>query len=127
MYVIYLLLTFLGDCDEDENVQRFLNRCMPEAFKKLLNSAAVQRWNFEIQKGILSMLELFIDLLVARLKHKPLPILMLNQIFATICDMDCEWNCKNKNQLSEEKHLEDFNDSIRNFALSPDSLNQAIL
>ena len=105
------LITFttcVGTFDNDDNCQRFLNRCMPEAFRKLLNSGAVRRWNPEIQKGIYNMLELFFDLLVCRLRHKPVPVSMLNQVFTMACDLECEWNSKNKLQLSEDKHWEDL-------------------
>ncbi|KAI9556016.1 hypothetical protein GHT06_018579 [Daphnia sinensis] len=113
-----------GFGENDENMQRFLNKCMPEAFRKLLNSGAVQRWNSEIQKGIFNMLELFIDLLVVRMKHKPVPVQMLNQVFALACDLDCEWNCKNKSQHSEEKHWEDLFGQGEIFARSPENFNQ---
>jgi ubiquitin carboxyl-terminal hydrolase 9/24 len=105
-------------------MQRFLNKCMPEAFRKLLNSGAVQRWNSEIQKGIYNMLELFIDLLVVRMKHKPVPVQMLNQVFSLACDLDCEWNCKNKGQQSEEKHWEDLFGPGEIFARSPENYDQ---
>ncbi len=99
---------------------------MPEAFRKLLNSGAVQRWNSEIQKGIYNMLELFIDLLVVRMKHKPVPVHMLNQVFTLACDLDCEWNCKNKGQQSEEKHWEDLFGPGEIFARSPENFNQVL-
>lgn len=107
-------------------MQRFLNRCMPEAFRKLLNSGAVHRWNPEIQRGIYNMLELFIDLLAVRLKHNPVPIAMLNQVFALVCDLDCEWNCKNKAQSSEGKHWEDLFGPGDIFARSPDEITLVI-
>lgn len=70
------------------------------------------------------MLELFIDLLVVRMKHKPVPTQMLNQVFALTCDLDCEWNSKNKNQPSEEKHWEDLFGAGEIFARSPGNFNQ---
>lgn len=101
-----------------------MNRCMPEAFKKLLNSGAVQRWNAEIQKGIYNMLELFIDLLIVCLKQKPAPVDLLTNIFAVACDLDCEWNNKNRSQLSEEHHWEDIFGPGEVFARSPESLTK---
>lgn len=74
---------------------------MPEAFRKFLNSKAAFRWNPEIQRGIFDMLECFFDLLVVRLRHKPTPVDMLNQVFALVCDLNCAWNLKNKGQRSE--------------------------
>lgn len=38
---------------------------------QLLMSNAVHRWNTEIQEGINNMLQLLIDLVVARLQHLP--------------------------------------------------------
>ena len=107
-------------------MQRFLNRCMPEAFRKLLNSGAVNRWNPEIQRGIYNMLEYFLDLLVVRLRHKPVPVAMLNQVFALACDLDCEWNNKNKNQHSEEKHWEELFGSGEMFARCPENYGQVL-
>ena len=99
---------------------------MPEAFKKLLNSGAVRRWNPEIQRGIYNMLELFFDLLLSRLKHKPVPVLMLNQVFAMACDLECEWNNKNKLQTGEEKHWEDLFGPGETFARCPETFNQVL-
>ena len=97
---------------------------MPEAFRKLLNSGAVRRWNAEIQRGIYNMLELFIDLLVCSLRHRPVPVAMLNQVFSLACDLECEWNNKNKMQHSEEKHWEDLFGQGETFARCPDSPSQ---
>ena len=41
------------------------------------------RWLSDVQEGIYDMLSLFIDLIVARLKHDPLPLSML-QILAMV-------------------------------------------
>ena len=62
-----------GLLEQDENCKKFIDRVMPEAFKKLLTSAATQRWASEIQEGILLMCELYLDLLVTRLKYDPIP------------------------------------------------------
>ena len=72
-------------------------------------------------------LELFIDLLVVRLRHKPVPVSMLNQVFALACDLDCEWNNKNKSQLNEDKHWEDVFGHDEMFAKCPDNYNQVRL
>ena len=63
--------------DADENCMRFVSRCMPEAFKKLMTSNAVHRWGGEIQEGIYNMLGLLVDLVAARLKHQPVPCELL--------------------------------------------------
>lgn len=61
-----------------------------------------------------------------RLKHNPPPVAMLNQVFALVCDMDCEWNCKNKGQSSESKHWEDLFGQGDIFARSPEDNGQVI-
>ncbi len=63
--------------DTDENCRRFVSRCMPEAIRKLMVSNAVHRWGAEIQEGIYNMLQLTVDLIAARLKHKPVPVELL--------------------------------------------------
>ena len=65
------------------------------------------------------MLELFFDLLVCQLRHKPVPVSMLNQVFTMACDLECEWNSKNKLQLSEDKHWEDLFCHGETFARCP--------
>ncbi len=45
--------------------------------RKLLTSSATHRWQAEIQEGIFNMLELFIDLVVTRLQHDPVPTQLL--------------------------------------------------
>ena len=116
-----------GTFEADDNCHRFLDRCMPEAFRKLLNSAAVRRWNPEIQRGIYNMLELFFDLLVCRLKHSPVPVSILNHVFAMACDLECEWNNKNKLQSSEvQKHWEDLFGKGETFARCPENISQVI-
>ncbi len=86
---------------EDEYCAKFHDRILPEAFKKLLSSHATQRWQGEIQEGIFDMLELFLDLVVARLKAPspphPVPVLML-QVLATAFDTKVEWNFKNRHK-----------------------------
>ncbi|CAK8688756.1 unnamed protein product [Clavelina lepadiformis] len=79
----------------DENCNRFLDKCMPECFNKLLTSSAVQRWPADVQDGIYDMLVLFIDLIVTRLKYDPLPLSMLN-LLGMAFDPSCAWNSKNK-------------------------------
>ncbi len=71
-------LCLSGQLDSDESCTKFLERVMPEAFRKLLTSSATTRWNLEIHEGIYDMLNLFVDLVVARLKTPPVPVGMLN-------------------------------------------------
>ena len=89
-----------GLLEQDENCRKFVERVMPEAFKKLLTSAATQRWSSEIQEGILLMCELFMELLVTRLQYDPIPCQLLSTL-AQICDMDNYWNSKNRDQVAK--------------------------
>jgi hypothetical protein len=57
-------------------------------FRKLLTSSATHRWQAEIQEGIYNMLELYIDLVITRLQHDPVPISLLN-ILATVRFRKC--------------------------------------
>ncbi|GFO40770.1 ubiquitin carboxyl-terminal hydrolase 24 [Plakobranchus ocellatus] len=56
-----------GLAESDEYCKRFVDRCMPEAFTKLLTSNAVHKWGIEIQEGIFDMLGLLVELAVASL------------------------------------------------------------
>lgn len=73
-----------GLLESDENCVRFVNRCMPEAFRKLMTSKAVHRWGAEIHEGIYNMLQLFIELVAVRLKYKPVPIELL-EVLGMVC------------------------------------------
>ena len=83
-----------GLLEQDENCKKFIDRVMPEAFKKLLTSTATQRWTSEVQEGILLMCELYLDLLVTRMKYDPIPCHLLSTL-ALIFDSDNYWNNKN--------------------------------
>ncbi|CAL1529935.1 unnamed protein product [Lymnaea stagnalis] len=86
-----------GLAESDEHCKRFIDRCMPEAFNKLLTSNAVHKWGIEIQEGIFNMLGLLIELVVASLKQPTVhPILMdcLKLAFSP----DTEFQVKNQNK-----------------------------
>ncbi|KAK8401660.1 hypothetical protein O3P69_001054 [Scylla paramamosain] len=87
-----------GLCDADESCQRFMERCLPECFHKLLNNGAVRRWGMEIQEGVFNMLDLLTNLVIVRLKHGPVPETLLKNVYALAMDSECEWNQKNKNR-----------------------------
>ncbi|XP_050400806.1 ubiquitin carboxyl-terminal hydrolase 24 isoform X1 [Patella vulgata] len=84
-----------GLADNDENCFRFMDKCMPEAFSKLLTSAAVHKWGSEIQEGIFDMLNLLIDLVVARLKQQPVPVGLLD-VLTLAFDPETEFHYKNR-------------------------------
>jgi ubiquitin carboxyl-terminal hydrolase 9/24 len=96
----------LTDEAMDSECRKFIDRVMPEAFRKLLTSNATFRWHTEIQEGIYNMLELFIDLILARLPHAPVPVSMLGTL-AVALDLDNDWNSKNKDQTSMGRWQED--------------------
>ena len=89
----------LTDETMEDACKKFLDRVMPEAFKKLLTSKATYGWQAEVQEGIYNMLELFIDLVLARLPTEPVPINLLN-VLAMAFDRENDWNSKNKDQTS---------------------------
>lgn len=90
-----------GLCDADESCQRFMERCLPECFHKLLNNGAVRRWGLEIQEGVFNMLDLLTNLVIVRLKHGPVPETLLKNVYAVAMDSECEWNQKNKHRPPE--------------------------
>lgn len=95
--------------ENDEHCRRFLERCMPESFQKLMTSGAVHRWNTEIQEGIFNMAELFIDMCVARLQHLPIHHEILN-ILTLVFNKESEFHFKNRSKRDRtywEDKLED--------------------
>ena len=82
-----------GLLEQDENCKKFIDRVMPEAFKKLLTSPATHRWQTEIQEGILLMCELYLDLVVTRLQYDPVPCHLLATL-SLIMDVKNDWNNK---------------------------------
>ena len=88
-----------GLLEQDENCKKFIDRVMPEAFKKLLTSPATHRWQTEIQEGILLMCELYLDLVVTRLQYDPVPCHLLATL-SLIMDLKNDWNNKNRDQLA---------------------------
>lgn len=75
----------LGLCDADESCQRFLERCLPECFNKLLNNGAVRRWGLEIQEGVFTMLDLLTNFIIVRLKRGPIPENILKNTYTLVC------------------------------------------
>lgn len=90
-----------GLCDVDESCHRFMDRCLPECFHKLLANGAVRRWGLEIQEGVFNMLDLLTNLVIVRLKHGPVPEALLKDVYALAMDCKCEWNQKNKHRPAE--------------------------
>lgn len=84
-----------GLCDNDEHCKRFIERCMPEAFHKLLTSVAVHKWGVEIQEGIFSMLTLLVELVVARLHHQPVSITLMDMLTLAV-NSETEFQFKNR-------------------------------
>ena len=97
----------------------FIDRVLPESFKKLLTSSATLRWGLEIQEGIYDMLELFIALVIQRLKDADeVPVALLD-ILAVAFDIKSDWNQKNRDRSSRGKWESRSNASTNNFAHPP--------
>ncbi|KAH9492249.1 Ubiquitin carboxyl-terminal hydrolase 24 [Bulinus truncatus] len=91
-----------GLAESDEHCKRFIDRCMPEAFTKLLTSNAVHKWGIEIQEGIFNMLSLLIELVVVSLKQPSIyPVLM--DCLKLAFNPDTEFQLKNKNKRREDR------------------------
>nr|XP_033771654.1 ubiquitin carboxyl-terminal hydrolase 24 isoform X3 [Geotrypetes seraphini] len=100
-------LAKLGLSDSDENCKRFMDRCMPEAFKKLLTSSAVHKWGTEIHEGIYNMLMLLIDLVAERVKQDPIPIGLLG-VLTMAFNPDNEYHFKNRMKVCQRNWAEVF-------------------
>uniref|UniRef100_A0A8C1L048 Ubiquitin carboxyl-terminal hydrolase 24 n=1 Tax=Cyprinus carpio TaxID=7962 RepID=A0A8C1L048_CYPCA len=112
-------LARLGLADADENCKRFIDRCMPEAFKKLLTSSAVHKWGTEIHEGIYNMLMLLVDLVAERVKQDPIPIGLLG-VLTMAFNPDNEYHFKNRMKACQRNWAEVFGEDNM-FAVSPSS------
>uniref|UniRef100_A0A8C5WGL6 Ubiquitin carboxyl-terminal hydrolase 24 n=1 Tax=Leptobrachium leishanense TaxID=445787 RepID=A0A8C5WGL6_9ANUR len=108
-----------GVSDSDENCRRFMERCMPEAFKKLLTSSAVHKWGTEIHEGIYNMLMLLIDLVAERIKQEPIPSGLLG-VLTMAFNPDNEYHFKNRMKMCQKSWAEVFGEGNA-YAVSPAS------
>uniref|UniRef100_A0A8B9K721 Ubiquitin carboxyl-terminal hydrolase 24 n=1 Tax=Astyanax mexicanus TaxID=7994 RepID=A0A8B9K721_ASTMX len=115
-------LARLGLADADENCKRFMDRCMPEAFKKLLTSSAVHKWGTEIHEGIYNMLMLLVELVAERVKQDPIPIGLMG-VLTMAFNPDNEYHFKNRMKASQRNWSEVFGEDSM-FAVSPSSSYQ---
>ncbi|KAG7487731.1 hypothetical protein MATL_G00026610 [Megalops atlanticus] len=115
-------LARLGLADADENCKRFIDRCMPEAFKKLLTSSAVHKWGTEIHEGIYNMLMLLVDLVAERVKQDPIPVGLLG-VLTMAFNPDNEYHFKNRMKSCQRNWAEVFGEDSM-FAVSPSSSYQ---
>jgi len=103
----YFLLNFISSLKGipdiyAENVKRFMDRVIPEVYKKvqiysffcisfqnyserllfskLHDSLPVQKWNHEIQLGVYEMTNLVLELIAIRLNQKGFPEILLNTL-----------------------------------------------
>ncbi|KAM3914119.1 ubiquitin carboxyl-terminal hydrolase 24 isoform 1-T1 [Leptodactylus fuscus] len=115
-------LAKLGLSDSDENCRRFMERCMPEAFKKLLTSSAVHKWGTEIHEGIYNMLMLLVDLVAERIKQEPIPIGLLG-VLTMAFNPDNEYHFKNRMKMCQKNWADVFGEG-NTYAVSPASTLQ---
>ncbi|NXW84089.1 UBP24 hydrolase, partial [Alopecoenas beccarii] len=115
-------LARLGLSDSDENCKRFMDRCMPEAFKKLLTSSAVHKWGTEIHEGIYNMLMLLVDLVAERVKQDPIPVGLLG-VLTMAFNPDNEYHFKNRMKVCQRNWAEVFGEGNMH-AVSPISTFQ---
>uniref|UniRef100_A0A8D3C8U7 Ubiquitin carboxyl-terminal hydrolase 24 n=1 Tax=Scophthalmus maximus TaxID=52904 RepID=A0A8D3C8U7_SCOMX len=109
--------------DADENCKRFMERCMPEAFKKLLTSSAVHKWGTEIHEGIYNMLMLLVELVAERVKQDPVPVNLMG-VLTMAFNPDNEYHFKNRMKACQRNWAEVFGEEAQMFAVSPSNTYQ---
>uniref|UniRef100_I3J3T6 Ubiquitin specific peptidase 24 n=2 Tax=Oreochromis TaxID=8139 RepID=I3J3T6_ORENI len=114
-----------GLADADENCKRFMDRCMPEAFKKLLTSSAVHKWGTEIHEGIYNMLMLLVELVAERVKQDPVPVNLMG-VLTMALNPDNEYHFKNRMKACQRNWAEVFGDEANMFAVSPSNTYQKV-
>ncbi|KAK5869950.1 hypothetical protein PBY51_024623 [Eleginops maclovinus] len=112
-----------GLADADENCKRFIDRCMPEAFKKLLTSSAVHKWGTEIHEGIYNMLMLLVELVAERVKQDPVPVNLMG-VLTMAFNPDNEYHFKNRMKVCQRNWAEVFGEEANMFAVSPSNSYQ---
>ncbi|KAF3835079.1 hypothetical protein F7725_027637 [Dissostichus mawsoni] len=112
-----------GLADADENCKRFIDRCMPEAFKKLLTSSAVHKWGTEIHEGIYNMLMLLVELVAERVKQDPVPVGLMG-VLTMAFNPDNEYHFKNRMKVCQRSWAEIFGEEANMFAVSPSNSYQ---
>lgn len=112
-----------GLADADENCKRFMDRCMPEAFKKLLTSSAVHKWGTEIHEGIYNMLMLLVELVAERVKQDPVPVNLM-AVLTMAFNPDNEYHFKNRMKSCQRNWAEVFGEEANMFAVSPSNTYQ---
>ncbi|XP_067939475.1 ubiquitin carboxyl-terminal hydrolase 24-like [Watersipora subatra] len=101
-----------GKAGNDELCSKFLNQCLPESFKKLLNSQAIFRWSSEIQEGVYDMMLILMDLVSTALtlpaegEDSYVPTILLD-ILALSFSPDCVYHQKNKSMRTKCEYWED--------------------
>ncbi|XP_056271460.1 ubiquitin carboxyl-terminal hydrolase 24 isoform X7 [Pseudoliparis swirei] len=116
-------LARLGLADADENCKRFIDRCMPEAFKKLLTSSAVHKWGTEIHEGIYNMLMLLVELVAERVKQDPVAVNLMG-VLTMAFNPDNEYHFKNRMKACQRNWAEVFGEEANMFAVSPSNAYQ---
>uniref|UniRef100_A0A8D3B2D6 Ubiquitin carboxyl-terminal hydrolase 24 n=1 Tax=Scophthalmus maximus TaxID=52904 RepID=A0A8D3B2D6_SCOMX len=111
--------------DADENCKRFMERCMPEAFKKLLTSSAVHKWGTEIHEGIYNMLMLLVELVAERVKQDPVPVNLMG-VLTMAFNPDNEYHFKNRMKACQRNWAEVFGEEAQMFAVSPSNTYQKV-
>ncbi|XP_056131607.1 ubiquitin carboxyl-terminal hydrolase 24 [Lampris incognitus] len=112
-----------GLADADENCKRFMDRCMHEAFKKLLTSSAVHKWGTEIHEGIYNMLMLLVELVAERVKQDPIPVNLMG-VLTMAFNPDNEYHFKNRMKVCQRNWAEVFGEEAHMFAVSPSNTYQ---
>ncbi|XP_065904481.1 ubiquitin carboxyl-terminal hydrolase 24-like isoform X2 [Dysidea avara] len=79
----------------DEQCISFMERTLPDAFYKLLAHDAVLRWDQTIYEGIHDMCNLLVEMIAVGLRHKPVPIKML-ELLTLVFRADCRFHSKNR-------------------------------
>uniref|UniRef100_A0A4W5NHA6 Ubiquitin carboxyl-terminal hydrolase 24 n=1 Tax=Hucho hucho TaxID=62062 RepID=A0A4W5NHA6_9TELE len=111
-----------GLADADENCKQFMDRCMHEAFKKLLTSSAVHKWGTEIHEGIYNMLMLLVELVAERVKRDPIPVGVMG-VLTIAFNPDNEYHFKNRMKTCQRNWSEVFGEEAM-FAVSPSNSYQ---
>ncbi|KAL9950990.1 hypothetical protein ACROYT_G043576 [Oculina patagonica] len=109
-----------GLAEADENCKRFMDRALPECFKKLLTTQAVHRWGPEIHEGIYDMLHLLLNLIASRLKYKPVPFGLLD-LLSQAFNPETEFQFKNRAKQWDKKYYEGVFGADDCYALCPPS------
>lgn len=107
--------------EADANCKRFLDRVIPEVYKKLLDSMPVNKWNNEIQQGVYNMICMCAELIAVRMNQPgEVPEILLNTLNLMFTSENT-FHVKNMHKIWDKAYFADKLGSAGLFTINIDN------